>query len=291
MRTWLLVLALVACKGNEKKSGRIEEKTAETPAPKADPDCANKTNQLQAWLEQLREQKSTEEINFGWQPVVLDREPAKVSQSVDNATVTPKSVAAFDSSESNHVGDNIGAKADAKKVSERLTAIFNMKSGKDDDVLRVDVDAAAPWSEVAKLVDAAVQVGYTKVVFAFEATSKLAMPNGVTGPTTDSKVTDEANAKLEEMRKTCPGWGYSPQSNAEAIRNCNCKVDPDEVRVQTWKAEMWHQAHTRVGVELAIAKDGRAIEQPGATPWSEAHKMIVDTQILDQKNPAKLVAK
>jgi biopolymer transport protein ExbD len=290
MKTWVLVLALVACKGNEKKSGLVEDKTAE-PAPKVDADCANKANQLQAWLEQLREQKSTEEINFGWQPVVLDLAPAKVTQEVDNVTVTPKSVAAFDSSESNHVGDNIGANADAKKVSERLTTIFKMKTGKDDDVLRVDVDAATQWSEVAKLVDAAAQVGYTKVIFAFEATSKLAMPNGVTGLTTDSKVTDEANAKLEEMRKTCPGWGYSPAKNAEAIRNCNCKVDPDEVRVQMWKAEMWHQAHTRVGVELAIAKDGRAIEQPGATPWSEAHKMIIDTQILDQKNPAKLVAK
>lgn len=290
MRTWLLVLALVACKGNEKKSGRVEEKTTE-PAPKTDPDCANKANQLQAWLEQLREQKSTEEINFGWKPVILDLAPAKVTQEVDNVTVTPKSVAAFDTSEANHVGDNIGANADAKKVSERLTTIHNMKTGKDDDVLRVDVDAATQWSEVAKLVDTAAQVGYTKVIFAFEATSKLAMPNGVTGPTTDRKVADEADAKLEEMRNTCPGWGYSPAKNAEAIRNCNCKVDPDEVRVQMWKAEMWHQAHTRVGVELAIAKDGRAIEQPGVTPWSEAHKMIVDTQILDQKNPAKLVAK
>ena len=41
-----------------------------------------------------------------------------------------------------------------------------------------------------------------------------------------------------------------------------------------------------IPVEVAIAKDGAAIEQPAATKWSDAH-----AKLLDAKGPVKLVGK
>ena len=287
---WTILLVLVACKSDKPAGGRVEEKTKPVEAKATDPACAAKAKELEQWLTQLQDETSSYEINFGWKPVVIDRAPAKVTQQADYLVITPKTVSAYDHSESNHVDNNIGPNADEKKVKERLTTTFGMKGAKDgDDILRIDVDEATPWSEVQKLVDGATQVGYKKVVFAFEATSKVAQPAGVPAKIEDSAMTDEAGKRLDEFRKLCSGWGYSASSMATALVACNCKVDPDEVRAVMWKKEKWHQAHSRVGVEVPIANDGDAIALAGTTPWSEAHKQFLERP--EPSRPAKCIKK
>jgi hypothetical protein len=75
------------------------------------------------------------------------------------------------------------------------------------------------------------------------------------------------------------------KDTAAAIAECNCAVDPDEVRAVMWRNERWQQASPRTGVDVSLGAE-TTIEQPAKTPWSEAH-----AKLLDAKGAVKLVAK
>jgi hypothetical protein len=138
-------------------------------------------------------------------------------------------------------------------------------------------------------------------VFAFEATSKLVPPAGVEPLTTDADVKAKAEARVTELRKACEPWQdvvfKLPKTDnrvdeqkaiakltAEAIAKCNCG-EIDEIRELLWKTKRWHQAHPRVPVEVKLGAE-TTIELPSATPWSVAHKGI-----LEAKGAVKLVAR
>jgi hypothetical protein len=300
----LALTLLVAC-----KSGLQPDKTSPQPgsasaAPAADPACAAKAKELEPFLAGLLVEEATAEINMGWAPVVVDREARPARQDIDNVTITPKTVSAYDASESNHVDNNIEPNTKPEVAKARLAKTFEMKVEKQrgpDDVLRVDVDKDATWGEVVRIVDAAAGAGYKQAVFTFEATSKLTAPAGVEPLTTSEDVHRQANERLEVLKKQCEGWSNAyfamkhvddkvedqkafAKEIADGIAKCNCPFDLDEVRTTFWKAKRWHQAHSRVPV--AIELGATAIEQAAATPWSEAHKAL-----LDAKGGVKLVAK
>lgn len=305
MKYLAVILLLAACKSDGKKSGRQPEPAPVGSASAADPACANKAKDLEPFLAALLVEEASNEINMGWSPVVVGLEARPVRQDIDNVTITPKTVSAYDVSEANHVDNNIQPNTGADVALARFAKILEMKVEKRrgaDDMLRLDIDKDATWGEVTRIVDAATAAGYKQAVFAFEATSKLAPPPGVDAQTTDAEVTAKSEARLGELKKQCAPLGdvvfNLPKTDnkideqkaiakvtADAIVKCNCAVDVDEFRALTWKTKRWHQAHARVPVELELGA-GTTIELPAATPWSEAHAKITDA-----KGAVKLVAK
>ena len=299
----LVLLVLVACgKSEERKSGLQPEKT---PAAKpADPACAAKAKELEPFFAGLMLEKASQEINFGWQPVTIDRPALSIARDIDNVTITPKTVAAYDASESNHVDNNIAPNTKPDVAKDRFAAIFAMKVEKErgpDDVFRLDIDKAATWGEVVRIVDAAAAAGYTQAVFAFEATSKLVPPAGVEPLTTSADVHGAAEHRLDEMLEACRPWRKAtwgrrtanPVEDANRIAaesvagiiECNCAMDLDEVRAVSWKAARWHQAHTRVPVAVKLGTETTIVEA-AATSWSDAHVKLLATS-----GAVKLVAK
>jgi hypothetical protein len=111
VKTYLvLVLALAACGKSEREKPHdvpVQGSASVSADKPADPTCA-KGKQLEAFLSGLLVEEASHEINMGWAPVVIDRDASPVSQQVDNVTITPKTVSAYDVSEANHV-DNRSA--------------------------------------------------------------------------------------------------------------------------------------------------------------------------------------
>jgi hypothetical protein len=83
------------------------------------------------------------------------------------------------------------------------------------------------------------------------------------------------------------------KATGAALLECNCAVDLDEVRALEWQDKRWHQARVRVGVAVQLAGDATTqIALPARTPWSEAHKKLLEAAPEGSAPPAvKLVAK
>jgi hypothetical protein len=281
VRRVALLAGLAACgKGGEKKEAPADAAKKPQAAtvdakPAADPACAQKAKDLEPWLAQLNAEEASFEIDFIYTLVAIDRGAANVEQQVDNVFVTPTQIEAFDASESNRAETKLGEKPAQDAVAARLAAIRGMGEGAR---LRVDVDGASTWGDVARTIEAAVAAGYQEAVFAFTATSRVAQPPGVEPYTTSIEVFDAARARLDTLGETCKGIGRyatQPDDVAEALVGCNCAADPDEVRRLLWVQSRWGQARPRVGVTVALGA-GTAIEQPAATPWSEAHAKLLE---------------
>ena len=297
MKRIALLLALGACgKAEEKKApdDTTQKPVAVETKPATDPACAAKAKELEPWIAQLNAEERSHEVDFGYKLVVIDRGAADVEQQIDNVFITPTQIEAFDETEANRADTKLGKNPAQKAVIERFATIKGMGQG---ERLRVDVDEAATWGDVARAIDAAVAAGYKEALFAFTAKSKLEPPPGVEPYTTTTEAFDQAAARLEELGKTCKGLGpYTTEAArvTEVLVECNCAADPEEVRALVWKRSRWHQARPRVGVVVALGGDTAPapIEQPKATPWSEAHAKLVALAAEGAAPPSvKLVAK
>jgi hypothetical protein len=278
-------------------------KTASDAGKQADAACVAKLKDFEPWFAALKLEVWSYEIDFGAVLQKTSRSPDPLpNTTVDSVRITPTAIDAWDVSQHDHVSSELGGKApEQAKLVEVLTRYRGMASPPTgyqhgpDDLLRVDVDEKAPWSDVTRVVDAAKTAGYAKLVFAFTATSKVAQPPGVTPTITDAEIVKAAGKKLDELAKTCPAWGrannHLPEDRvsadvdtkawaktvAEGLASCNCAVDTEEIKKLTWQHDRWGQATSRVGVTVALAGDAPAtIELPAATPWSEAHTKLLD---------------
>lgn len=314
-RTLIALALLVGCKSDDKKPA---------PAPPTDdkpvvtsPECAAKVKALAPWLEQLEIEQASHEVDFGYSLQVIDRPPVPQPRKIDVVMIQEKSFDGYDLNGKEHARIELSATPTPKDLETTLAAMFATKpdpAEKDlppPDLVRIDVDPAATWGNVVRVVDAATKAGYTRALFAFTATSTLEPPIGAALKITDDEAISKANRRLEEIReKECKAWGravmrheWNPDRAAnaravakeasDAIAACNCAADPDEVRVLKWIDSHWHQAKIRVPVIVSLAGPS-PIEIPIAarTPWSEAHVQLVAAAPADQPPPViHLVAK
>ena len=304
-RAALLLALAVGC---DKKPAPAPTATA---APAANAACTSKLEGFEPWLAKLEVENRSHELDFGYKLQVIDREPMPVPTHIDSVEITKTRISVFDVSEHDHAAGSLGEHPTQKAIAERLAKIHDMKAGPDefepapDDLLRIDVDQAAAWGDVASVIDGATKAGYAHVVFGFTATSKLAQPPGVDATTDTDKAASDASDKLDALHKQCkayeraamhsPARDLSPTADAEkhakeivaALGTCNCTPDPDELRKFAWIDAHWHQARPRVGVTLPLdAAATTTIELPTKTPWSEAH-----AKLLAATGPVKLAAK
>jgi hypothetical protein len=294
-----VMLAMVACKGDRKPppklvpgTNRIAE-SEHPPAPvvekKVDPACAAKLKDFSTWMTALEEEKAAYEIEMFNKLATIDRAPAPVEREMDTVALTPKQAQGWDASEANHVGGDLG-KTDAEMVAS-LTKMHGMTDAHADRI-RVDIDETTPWSDAVRVVNAMQKAGYKEALFAFNATSKVTPPPGVEPWTTTAEAHDAATAKLKELKKGCQDWNDGIIVNTKdlvaALEGCNCAVDLDEVRVQTFKETRWHQAHPHVGVLVQLG-DGTAVTASGKATWGATAKQVVDASAAGA--PVKLTAK
>src|SRR5687768_4870553 len=160
---WLMVLG--ACSKAEEK--KAPDETSQKPVavetkPATDPACAAKTKELEPWIAQLNAEERSHEVDFGYKLVVVDRSAADVEQQIDNAFITATQIEAFDETEANRADTKLGKNPAQKAVVERFATIKGMGQG---ERLRVDVDEAATWGDVARTIDAAVAAGYKEALF------------------------------------------------------------------------------------------------------------------------------
>lgn len=278
----VVAVAAMACGKGENKApaGRVEEKQPATPtaapAPKTDPACAAKLKDFAAYMTALDEEKASYEIEMFNHLATIDRAPAAMEHEMDTVALTPKDRQGWDASESNHVGGDLG-KTDAEIVAS-LTKMHGM-TDKTPDRIRVDIDEKTPWSEAVRVVSAIQKAGYKEALFAFNGTSKITPPPGVEPWTTTAEAHDAADAKLKELKKGCKEWDegiiMGTKDLVAALEKCNCAVDLDEVRVQTFKEQRWHQAHPHVGVLVQLGDGGQTIALPAKSTWAEGAKKLV----------------
>lgn len=285
-RVVLLLVAVTACKGEPKSNRREDPKPPPVAADAAavDPACLTKAKDLQQFLETFLVEVDSYEINMGWTPALAEKTPAAVPQNLDYLLVTPKTVSAYDVSESNHVDNNIGP---GKPADARLETTFEMKGKERDagpeDHLRIDIDATVPWEEVARIVTAAQKAGYTEAVFAVEPKFVMKEWGGLAAQTTDEKEVEAAQQAIKALYEKCPAIESALLSKKEAqakemgegLAKCNCAIDHEELKRQIFKRDRWHQAHPRAGLVVKLAADGAKVSQPKAMPWSEAHAALL----------------
>lgn len=293
------VFALVGCKGDRKPAPKLVPGTnriaeSEHPAApvaehKVDPACAAKLADFSTWMTTLEEEKAAYEIEMFNHLATIDRAPAPVEREMDTVALTPKQAQGWDASEANHVGGDLG------KTDEEMVASLTKMHGMADahaDRIRVDIDETTPWSDVVRVVHAIQKAGYKEALFAFNGTSKITPPPGVEPWTTTLEAHDAAEAKLEELKKGCKDWDegiiIGTKDLVAALEKCNCAVDLDEVRVQTFKQTRWHQAHPHVGVLVQLG-DGTAVTASPKATWGATAKQVVDASAAGA--PVKLAAK
>jgi len=272
----LLVIVGIGCgkSAEDKRSAGSAE--AKPVKPATDPACAAKLDGFATWMAALDEEKAAYEIEMSGHLATIDRAPAPVDQELDAIVLTPNRLEGYDASESNHVGGDLG-KTDAD-ILAKLTKMHAL-TNKNADRIRVDIDEATPWAQAVRVVDAIQKAGYTHALFAFAATSKVVPPAGVEPWTMTEEAHDAATAKLAALKKGCKDWNdgiiTSAKELAAALASCNCAADPDDVRVQTFKATRWHQAHPHVGVLVQLGDGGTAIAAPASATWAEGAKQLV----------------
>lgn len=296
----VMVFTAVGCKGDSRPKRELVPGTnrlVEKPAPStdariSDPACAAKLKDFEAWATALEMERSSYEIEMGNHLATIDAAPAPVEQRGDSFDITPQKIQGFDASESNHADYKLGKDPKDAEIAERLTAMHGMPND-DPDRLRIDVDEATPWKDVVRVVTAAEKVGYKEALFAFAATSKLTPPPGVEPWTTTTEAHDAAEAKLKELKKQCKAWDegiiMTTKELVEALDNCSCAVDLDEVRAAMFKETRWHQAHPRVGVLVHLGDGGKTVTASPKATWLATHKQLLDAAAGGA--PVKLVAK
>ncbi len=287
LRVVVGVLAIASCGKSDKRpekelvpgTNRVAE-PEHTPAPaidkKVDPACAAKLKDFSTFMTALEEEKASYEIEMFNHLATIDRAPAPVEREMDTVALTPKAAQGWDASESNHVGGDLG-KTDAEIVAS-LTKMHGMTNDNGDRI-RVDIDETTPWAEAVRVVGAMQKAGYKEALFAFNGTSKLTPPPGVEPWTTTAEAHDAAEAKLKELKKGCKDWNDGIIVNTKdlvaALEGCNCAVDLDDVRVQTFKATRWHQAHPHVGVLLQLGDGGKTVAASAKSTWGDNAKKLV----------------
>lgn len=306
VRIAYLACLLVGCGKAKPADKQVADKAG---AHAADPACAAKVKDLEPWLAKLRLETTSHEIDFGPKLQLVDRDPMPVPTHVDAVEIGKASIRGWDISQHDHASNDIPEHATPKQLAEFLAKIHGQKASADefepasDDLLRIDVDREASWGDVTHVIDAATAAGYHSAVFAFTATSKLAPPPGVDDTTKTVAAAEAASDQLQALDKRCKplrrassyhrskiatedAAAYAKDIAAELLE-CNCAVDPGELRKLAWIDSRWHQAVPRVGVVVAL--DGSAtttITLPAKTPWSEAH-----AKLLEATGPVKLAAK
>lgn len=319
-RDWpLIAVVLVAACGKSSEPAR-EPPPAGSGSGSAvvtSPECAEKVKELGPWLEQLAVEQASHEIDFGYKLQVIERAPLPMPRKIDLVMVKAKSLDAYDLAGTKHEELELANVPAQKDLEAALAQMFATKPDAVDkalpppDLLRIDVDVAARWSEVVRVVDAATKAGYARVMFGFTATSKLQPPIGLPLEVTDADAISKANHRLEEIGdKDCKPlfraavrheWNPDraedvrtrAREKAAAIAACNCAASPDEIRALAWVDAHWHQATIRVPLVVSIGGASPAeIALAKSTPWSDAHARLVAAAPDGQPPPlVKLVAK
>lgn len=320
MKHWAALVLIAACGKGSKSDDQpvgVAHLRHEEPAkgsavvlPPAtyDEACAAKLKDFTPWLTALELERSSYEIDFMYKLQKIDRAPLPVPQKIDAVEITASHIEAFDATEANHADSKLGEKPTQKALEDRLKAIHDM-ADETPDRLRADIDEKATWNNVARVMDAAAKAGYKQVVFAFTATSRLAIPPGDNEWTMTREDVDAASKELEEMQKKCPAWDraifrHVPNPDevvdaknwateiTEAFEKCNCAVSVDDAKVQLFKEARWLQAVPRVGVVVQLADTGATVTSPGKALWSDAHKALLAAAADGAPPPTvKLVAK
>jgi hypothetical protein len=313
----LLACLVAACGKSEKKASEAAPKTAETKRdekPAApDPACAAKVKELEPWLAQLEIETASHEIDWGYKLPQIDRPAIPLSRHADWIAIG-KELMAYDSTVHETTGADKPIAKNAKAIVEKLKQMHDTPASAEDkdapsnDQLRLNVDEKAAWSDVVLVANAAAKAGYTELLFAFGATSKLTAPAGLPDLTTSQDDASKANHALEAMRETCKPWDRAvmrhtwnsdraanatteAHETAAALAECNCAVDPDEVKKLTWQTSRWHQAVRRTAIVVKLGGDGAtAITQPGKTPWSQALARLVEAVPAGAPAPAITLA-
>lgn len=301
-----VVTALIGACGKSDQPAKPQEASnsqragsaAEGSPAKADPACAAKVKALEPWLAQLGIETASHEIDWGYKLAKIDRPPIPLSRHSDWIAIG-KELQAYDSTVHETTGSDKPLAKNAKALVEKLKQMHDTPASPDDkdappnDQLRFSVDEKAPWSDVVLVANAAARAGYTEALFAFTATSTLTPPAGLPDLTTSEDDASKANHALEALREKCKPWDravlrhtWNPDraqnataeahETAAALIECNCAVDPDEVKNLSWQTSRWHQAVARTAIVVKLGGEGAtAITQPGKTPWSEALTKLV----------------
>ncbi len=313
-RTLIALALLVGCGKSEPKA-EPPPKTADTVV--TSPECAAKVKELAPWLERLEIEQASHEFDFGYTLLIIDRDPAPLPRKIDVMIIEEKKLDGYDLSGTEHKRLDMGGDRPAPKVIEAtLAAMFATKPDAADkwlpppDLLRIDVAPLAHWSDVVHVVDAAIKAGYSRVLFAFTATSKLAPPLGVAPKITDADEISRAGKRMGEMRdKQCPPWDravmrheWNPdraanaravaRETADAIAACNCAADPNEVRVLKWIDSHWHQATIRTSVIVSlVGTPATEVTNGDWTAWGKAHENLLVAVPEGTQPIVRLVAK
>lgn len=153
------------------------------------------------------------------------------------------------------------------------------EANKRDIVLVVHPDA--PWRVVQGIVRAADQSGASRVLFGFAA------PSGVPAPEAE-RLARVAGAEPAQAFAACPALvaaldGDEPAVSG-ALRDCQCAVDPDDVRAFAYHESGLAERGGRVPVAVALslvdpnAGSGakrNVIRAARDMPWSAAHQPVL----------------
>jgi hypothetical protein len=183
-----------------------------------------------------------------------------------------------------------------KKIDEDMQlGRFSKYDPPDPLLINVLIDADTHWGDVVKLTDVLVRAGFVHTSIAFGRPSPVSPP-----PRTwvDDKV-DELRKRQEGAatelanitRQIVPGCPplisvFGEVGNSEggdkvvdiiegsgrALVACNCNIDIPAYRSVIWAIAGNPHPSTVLAVELA--KTGKQLALPAATPWSEAGKQL-----------------
>jgi hypothetical protein len=308
-RDWLLIALLVGC---GKSSEPTHDQRGSGSAVVTSPECAQKVKELTPWLEQIEVEQASHEIDFGYQLQVIDRAPLPLPRKIDIVMIKATSFDAYDLAGSEHMQVELVDVPSQTELDTALAAMFATKPDASDkslppaDLLRIDVDIGAPWSDVVRTVDSATKAGYARVLFAFTATSTLVAPVGIPREVTSADEMSKVDRRLEQLGETeCKPLGHAAlhhewnpdraanaravaRETADAIAACNCAATPEEFRALRWQDAHWHQAVIRTPITVALSGSAPIeIAIAKAMPWSDAHAQLLAAD----GHAIKLVAK
>jgi hypothetical protein len=282
-----LILALAACGKSPPKS---------EPPAKAEPaSCQAQVDDLMKFLRAMDHTPSLfflENVHLAMRPEL----PYVMGRQAPLVTVRPTGI--------DYQGETLAPAALATKLAEARKKIdedfamgrFPKHDPPDPLLIDVVIDAGTKWGDVVALADVLVRAGFPHASFVFGKPPPVSPP-----PRTwvDDKVdelrkdqTGNAATELAHMiSKIIPGCpqlisvygnvgstesddkaGEIIEGSGPAILACNCNLDIPAYRSALWAVAGNPNPATVLAVELA--KTGKRLALPAATPWSEAGKQF-----------------
>jgi hypothetical protein len=293
---WLVVVATLGCSAKKAKEA--------PPAPVAVADaadlaCTEKVAMLADWMRRLvgeghlMDSSNVNLVRLAEPPSPIPNNMAVVVKP-DQISVDGKLVA----SPSTTKGIDL-----AKSYMEAIATV------RDATGVVVLVEGTTPWSSVVAIANAVPKTTRAQVSFVFESSA----PSAVETPPVSSIDADLAEIRRRvrsdnpdgttampldpsaRVFKDCPGGleilpkvaDVSPIERdatlvdllLAALAACDCRVEMPAVQRLMWAWWGRENGAQLVGVTIAMAstaKDGTVVKAAPTTPWSEAHKAVVD---------------